>query len=105
MLADDTLDELAEMEGWSVEGEVASFRPFDAGWSALVMFRTVYGKAHSRWHMSLIDPSKRCREVSIRSRLADDATWPKAASERRTGRRRRERGGADRHRAIKICRS
>ena len=71
MLADDTLDELAEMEGWSVEGEVASFRPFDAGWSALVMFRTVYGKAHSRWHMSLIDPSKRCREVSIRSRLAD----------------------------------
>jgi hypothetical protein len=34
MLADDSLDELAEMDGWSVDGAVATFRPFHAGWSA-----------------------------------------------------------------------
>jgi hypothetical protein len=43
MLADDTLDELAEMDGWSVDGFVA-----EAGWCARVDCRTVYGKAHSR---------------------------------------------------------
>jgi hypothetical protein len=71
VLADDTLDELGQMDGWSVDGERATFRPLDAGWSALVMLRTVYGKSHNRWHMSLIDPRQRCREVSLRSRLAD----------------------------------
>ena len=70
-MADDDLDGLAEMDGWSVNGVVAMFRPLDAGWTALVMFRTVHGKHHSRWHMSLIDPLKRCREVKIRTRLAD----------------------------------
>jgi hypothetical protein len=71
MLADDALDELAAMDGWSVEAEVARFRPFDAGWSARVDYRVVYGKHHKNWHMSLIDPRQLCREVSIRSRLAD----------------------------------
>jgi hypothetical protein len=71
VLADDTLDELAEMDGWSVEAEVARFHPVDAGWCARVDFRVVSGKHHKNWHMSLIDPRQRCREVSIRSRLAD----------------------------------
>ena len=71
MLADYDLDGLAEMDGWSVNGVVATFRPFDAGWSALVMYRTVHGRHHSRWHKSLIDPLERCREVRIRGRLAD----------------------------------
>jgi len=70
-LADDTLDELAEMDGWSIDGAGATFRPFDAGWSALVMYRTVHDKHHGRWHMSLIDPRRCCREVRIRTRLAD----------------------------------
>jgi hypothetical protein len=71
MFADDTLDELAVMHGWSVDGEVARFRLYDAGWSARIDYRIVYGKHHKNWHMSLVDPRQRCREVSIRSRLAD----------------------------------
>jgi hypothetical protein len=41
VLADDSLDELAQMDGWSVDGEVARFRPIHAGWSAMVMYRMV----------------------------------------------------------------
>jgi hypothetical protein len=71
MLADDSLDELAAMDGWSVEGVIAIFRPAEAGWCARVDYREVYGKHHRNWHVGLIDPRQRCREVSIRSRLAD----------------------------------
>jgi hypothetical protein len=71
VLADDSLDELAEMAGWWVEGVSAVFRPAEAGWCARIDYRLVYGKHRKSWHMSLIDPRQRCREVSIRSRLAD----------------------------------
>jgi hypothetical protein len=71
VLADDSLDELAQIEGWSVEGGIARFLPFEAGRSARVDYRVVYGKHHKNWHMRLIDPRQRCREVSLRSRLAD----------------------------------
>jgi hypothetical protein len=71
VLADDTLDKLADVACWSVEGVIAVFRPAEAGWCAPVDYQVVYGRHHKSWHMSLIDPRRRCREVSIRSRLAD----------------------------------
>jgi hypothetical protein len=71
MLADDTLDEPAEMEGWSLDVVIATFRPAEPGWCAQVDYRVVYGKHDKNWYMSVIDPGQRCREVSIRSRLAD----------------------------------
>jgi hypothetical protein len=72
VLADNSsLDELAQMDGWAVDGARATFRPLDAGWSALLTYRAVFGRSYNRWHMSLIDPRQRCREVSLRSRLAD----------------------------------
>jgi hypothetical protein len=71
VLADVDLDELAEMDGWSVEGVIAVFRPEEAGWCARLDYRVVFGKHHRSWHTSRIDPRHRCREVSVRSRLAD----------------------------------
>lgn len=71
MLADGSLEDLAERDGWSVLGETGTYRPVEAGWRATVNLRTVYGRYYSRWHVAVIDSLGRCREVTLRSRLAD----------------------------------
>lgn len=71
MLATDDLEALAERDGWELTGRVATYRPWPTGWYARLDHRTVYGKYHQRWHVSLCDSRDRCREVAVRTTLAD----------------------------------
>jgi hypothetical protein len=71
-LSDQTFDEAAELDGWTMNEEVmATFRPVEAGWRATVHHRVVYGRSFKRFHFAVVDPFGRCMDVTLRSRLTD----------------------------------
>jgi hypothetical protein len=53
----DDLHVLVGRSGWAVEGTTAVYRRADDGWRARVATMLMPGRAYSRFHVAIIDPT------------------------------------------------
>jgi hypothetical protein len=60
-VAEEDIATLAALPGWTLDGAVATYRLREESWVARVRRVTVFGKAHSAWFVSVVDPAGTAR--------------------------------------------
>jgi hypothetical protein len=55
-VAEEDIATLAERDGWTIKGPVATFEPVKGGWSAVVRQAVIVERAAERWHVASRNP-------------------------------------------------
>jgi hypothetical protein len=72
---DDLAAFVAHREGWTMEGEVATYGPAKNGWSARVRHTIEEPRKVPRWHVSVLDPGGVARHTRMGRTPTDAVTF------------------------------
>jgi hypothetical protein len=67
----DDLHILVGRPGWAVEATTAVYAPTDTGWRARIATIMEPGRAYSRYHVAVIDPTGVARYTSLASTVVE----------------------------------